>query len=108
MIIVYLSLALVVASIIAFIVSAAKTVKLMNGSIEKISKTSAKLEDQTEGILNEKDELTRNLSRIQSDITQKKGKIQDAARQAKQSVLSAQVAFYKGKAFVKNTQIKIR
>ncbi|MCO7126710.1 hypothetical protein NIE88_13135 [Sporolactobacillus shoreicorticis] len=108
MIIVYLSLALAAVSIIAFIVSAVKTVKLMNGSIAKISKTGASLQDQAEGILKEKDELTRNLSRIQSDITQKKGKLKDAVRQAKQSLLSAQIAFYKAKALVHSAQVKVR
>ncbi|MDF2911226.1 hypothetical protein [Sporolactobacillus laevolacticus] len=101
MIIVYLSLVLVVASIIVFVVSAANTLKLMNGSLAKISKTGAKLRRQSEEIISEKNELTRNFSLIQLDISKNKDKVQETVRQAGQSVLLAQVAFCKGKALLK-------
>lgn len=102
MIIVYLSLALVVISLIAFAVSVMNTLKRMNGSIAKISKTGAKMQDQSEEIVNEQNDLTLNLARIQSDVTQKKGKVQDTVRQAKQSALTVQVALCKGKELLKN------
>jgi uncharacterized protein YoxC len=102
MVIVYLSLALVVVSLIGFAISVINSLKLMNGTIEKISKTGAKMQHQSEEIINEQNELTLNLTRIQSDITEKKSKVQDTVRQAKQSVLTVQVALCKGKALLKN------
>lgn len=97
MVIVYLSLVLIAAAIIFFVISMMKTAHLMNGSLAKISKTGAKLQDQSAKVVKESEALTVNLSRIQSDIMQKKGKVQDTVNQAKQSILSVQVAVCKGK-----------
>ncbi|MCL1631077.1 hypothetical protein M3N64_03835 [Sporolactobacillus sp. CPB3-1] len=102
MIIVYLSLTLVAVSLILFAAYSVKNVKLMNHSIARIAKTGADVEKQSAAIMNEKNELTLNISRLQSDFTQKKSKVQDAVRQTRQSALAAQIALRKGKALLKN------
>ncbi|MCO7176012.1 hypothetical protein ACFP7A_09665 [Sporolactobacillus kofuensis] len=101
MIIVYLSFVLVVISLVAFAASVRNTLKLMNGSLAKISKTSATMTRQSKKIMHEKDELTRNLTMIQQDMTKKKDTIQETIREVNDSALHAQVAWYKGKAIFK-------
>lgn len=102
MIIVYLSLALAVVAFAVFVVSSAKTAKLMDGSMAKIAKTAEKMRDQSEKIAKEKYQLTQNLSAIQLDFFKKKERIQEATGNVKNSVILTQENYYKAKMAIKN------
>lgn len=101
MIIVYLSLGLVVAAVIGFFFSAAATLKRMNGTMAKVSKTSEKVRRQAEKIGAEKNTLTQNMSSIQLDFVKKKETVRSVSRQVQQVVVLAQENFYKTKMSLK-------
>lgn len=101
MIIVYLSLLLVAAAVVGFFISAARTLKKMNGTLARIAKTGELLRSQTEKIAQEKNELTQNISTIQLDLFKKKKNVQKLSRQIQQTAELAQGNFYKVKMFMK-------
>lgn len=90
MIIVYLSLALVVAAIIGFAVSMAQTGKRMAGTMARISKTGEQFRRQAEAIKAEKNQLTKNFSLIQLDYYKKKETVQKISSTVSDSVLLVQ------------------
>ncbi|WP_100487444.1 hypothetical protein [Sporolactobacillus pectinivorans] len=102
MIIVYLSLALVAAAIIGFAISAMRTLKLMNGTMAKVSKIGEKIRRQAEKIAEEKNTLTQNLSEIQLDYIKKKEKVQATSRQVQQAAFLVQKNFYQAKMAIKS------
>lgn len=102
MMMVYFSLALFIITIVLFIISLAKTAKLMNGSMGKIAKTAEKIREQSEKIAEEKHQLTQNLSAVQLDFFKKRERAREAAVNIKKSVTLTQENYYKIKMAVKN------
>lgn len=95
MILVYLSLALVVAALAGFALSFLHTARMMTGTFEKISVTGAKMRRQSEKINDEKNLLTQNFSSLQMDFFHKKEKVQNAARSVQQVVYTIQGNIHK-------------
>ncbi|WP_010631342.1 hypothetical protein [Sporolactobacillus vineae] len=95
MILVYLSLALIVAALIGFSVSFLRTAKRMSGTLERISVTGEKIRRQSERINDEKNLLTQNFSSLQMDFFHKKEKVQNAAKSAQQVVHTVQGNIHK-------------
>lgn len=107
LIIVYLSLAVIVLAIVAFIVSAFRTLKRLKGSLADFSKTAAKFNKRIEGIIKEKNQLTKNIEDIQQDFYQKKEKLQDAVLQVQGVKISVQEGLYKAKAIFNSEKAKV-
>ncbi|RYM06153.1 hypothetical protein EWH99_03435 [Sporolactobacillus sp. THM7-7] len=101
MIIVYLSLVLVVAAIIAFTVSVGKTIRRMSGTVGKISATGEKMREQLEKIAAEKNRLTQNFSSIQIEFYRKKEAVHDLTLGVQKAAILAQENFNKVKTRVK-------
>jgi len=104
LIIVYLSLALIVLAIASFVVSAFRTIKMIKGSLVDFSKTAAKIRKRIEGIIKEKNQLTKNIENIQQDFYQKKEKVQDAVLRVQSVKISLQEALYKAKEIFKSAR----
>lgn len=72
MIIVYLSIALAVLAIIYLIVSGIRTFKAMKPSLQSVSGTAAKIQDQVEGVQKELNGLKEKTEDFKHEIAEKK------------------------------------
>ncbi|RSK56455.1 DUF948 domain-containing protein [Bacillus canaveralius] len=88
MIIVYLSIALVVGSLIYLGYSAFTTLKEAKPAINNLSQSATRVQQQTESIRTEKDELTANQQQLIADIQQKKAAVNSAIKAVKETTQS--------------------
>ncbi|PLR76839.1 DUF948 domain-containing protein [Bacillus sp. V3-13] len=88
MFIIYLSIALVVGSLIYLGYSAFKTFKEAKPAIDKLSQSAARVQKQTDSIRTETDELTTNQQQIVADIQEKKAAVNSAIKAVKETTQS--------------------
>lgn len=85
MIIVYLSIALAVGSLIYLAFSAVKTFKDTKPVMNRITKTTAMIQAKTEQVKTETDKLTLTQQEITSDVQYKKDAVQGTIETVKQT-----------------------
>ncbi|PLT33957.1 DUF948 domain-containing protein [Bacillus sp. V5-8f] len=85
MIIVYLSIAVVVGSLIYLAISAVKTFKDTKPVMDRITRTTAMIQAKTEQVKTETDKLALTQKEITSDVQYKKEAIQQTISNAKQT-----------------------
>lgn len=85
MIIVYLSIALVVGSLIYLTFSAVKTFKVTKPVMNRITKTTAMIQAKTEQVKTETDKLTLTQQEITSDVQYKKDTVQGTIESVKRT-----------------------
>ncbi|MFC0045986.1 DUF948 domain-containing protein [Metabacillus iocasae] len=76
MVVLYISLAVVVGSVIYLAVAAMKAVKEMKPTVQRITATTERMQMSVEDIKRETDELTITQQKIQQDIEYKKDSFQ--------------------------------
>ncbi|WP_180954099.1 DUF948 domain-containing protein [Bacillus sp. M6-12] len=85
MIIVYLSILIVVGSLVYLAISAVKTFKATKPILQDVTDTTARIQAKTDSIMQEKDRLLQNQQQITEDIQQKKDVVMGAVEKAKET-----------------------